>query len=101
AGDSIRDFHVTGVQTCALPILINGTMMRVDLPKPMKTGDTFSFSIKWWYNINDHVPLRDRSGYEYFPKDGNRVYVIAQFYPRMRSEERRVGKECRYRWIVE
>src|SRR5690606_25746435 len=74
---------VNDVKGAALKYMINGTMMRVDLPKPMKTGDTFSFSIKWWYNINDHVPLRDRSGYEYFPKDGNRVYVIAQFYPRM------------------
>ncbi|WP_100610039.1 M1 family metallopeptidase [Confluentibacter lentus] len=67
----------------ALNYMVNNTMMRVELPKPMKTGDKFSFNIKWWYNINDHVPLRDRSGYEYFPKDGNRVYVIAQFYPRM------------------
>ncbi|OYX22885.1 MAG: aminopeptidase [Flavobacteriales bacterium 32-35-8] len=67
----------------ALNYKVNNTMMRVELPKPMKTGDKFSFNIKWWYNINDHVPLRDRSGYEYFPKDGNRVYVIAQFYPRM------------------
>ncbi|MBU3821910.1 M1 family metallopeptidase [Flavobacteriaceae bacterium XHP0103] len=66
-----------------LQYMINNTMMRVELPKPMKTGDKFSFNIKWWYNINDHVPLRDRSGYEYFPKDGNRVYVIGQFYPRM------------------
>ncbi|WP_100614232.1 M1 family metallopeptidase [Confluentibacter citreus] len=67
----------------ALKYMVNNTMMRVELPKPMKTGDKFSFNVKWWYNINDHVPLRDRSGYEYFPKDGNRVYVIGQFYPRM------------------
>ncbi|MBT8254076.1 MAG: M1 family metallopeptidase, partial [Bacteroidia bacterium] len=66
-----------------LPYMINRTMMRVELPKAMKTGDKFSFSIKWWYNINDHVNKRGRSGYEYFPKDGNRAYVIAQFYPRM------------------
>ena len=63
--------------------MINSTMMRVDLPKVLKHGEKFSFNIKWWYNINDHVPLRDRSGYEYFPKDGNRTYEIAQFYPRM------------------
>ncbi|WP_298536154.1 M1 family metallopeptidase [uncultured Algibacter sp.] len=62
---------------------INRTMMRVDLSKPLKTGDKFSFSIKWWYNVNDHVPERDRSGYEFFPNDGNRAYVIAQFFPRM------------------
>lgn len=67
----------------ALPYMINRTMMRVDLPKPLKHGEKYSFSIKWWYNINDHVPERDRSGYEYFPKDGNRTYEIAQFYPRM------------------
>ncbi|MGC6430125.1 MAG: M1 family metallopeptidase [Jejuia sp.] len=63
--------------------IINQTMMRIELPKPMATGDKFSFSIKWWYNINNHVTKRGRSGYEYFPKDGNRAYVIAQFFPRM------------------
>jgi hypothetical protein len=49
----------------------------------MATGEKFSFSIKWWYNINDHVNGRGRSGYEYFPEDDNRAYVIAQFFPRM------------------
>lgn len=63
--------------------MINRTMMRVELPKALKNGEQFSFSIKWWYNINDHVINRARSGYEYFPKDGNRAYVIAQFFPRM------------------
>ena len=56
--------------------------MRVDLPQPLKSGDQFKFSIKWWYNINNHVEKRGRSGYEFF-KDGNRAYVIAQFYPRL------------------
>ena len=59
------------------------TMMRVDLPQPLKKGEEFKFSIKWWYNINDHVKKRARSGYEPFPKDGNRLYVIAQFFPRL------------------
>jgi hypothetical protein len=62
---------------------INMTMMRVDLPQPLKSGDQFKFSIKWWYNVNNHVENRARSGYEYFPKDGNRAYVIAQFFPRL------------------
>jgi len=66
-----------------LPHMINRTMMRVELPKALKTGEKFSFSIKWWYNINDHVNGRGRSGYEYFPDSDNRNYVIAQFYPRM------------------
>jgi hypothetical protein len=65
-----------------LEYTINQTMMRVELPKPMKTGDKFTFSIDWDYKINNHVDGRGRSGYEEFP-DGHRAYVIAQFYPRM------------------
>ncbi|RTE52662.1 M1 family peptidase [Arenibacter aquaticus] len=66
-----------------LPYTINQTMMRIDLPEPLKSQEQVSFSIKWWYNIPDHTVNRARSGYEYFPKDGNRAYVIAQFFPRM------------------
>ncbi|WP_299488853.1 M1 family metallopeptidase [uncultured Allomuricauda sp.] len=66
-----------------LSYTINQTMMRLNLSKPLKSGEQISFSIKWWYNINNHVVGRGRSGFEYFPKDGNRAYVIAQFFPRM------------------
>lgn len=66
----------------ALPHTINFTMMRIDLPQPLKSKDQVSFSIKWNYNIPDHTVNRARSGYEEF-KDGNRAYVIAQFFPRM------------------
>lgn len=66
-----------------LPFTINQTMMRVDLHTPLASNSQVSFSIKWWYNIPDHTTDRARSGYEYFPKDGNRAYVIAQFFPRM------------------
>ncbi|MDX1271991.1 M1 family metallopeptidase [Bizionia paragorgiae] len=74
---------VTDTNGKPLEHMINRTMMRVEVPKALKTGDQFSFNIKWWYNINDHVKDGGRSGYEYFPEDGNRTYVIAQFYPRM------------------
>jgi len=67
----------------SLPYTINQTMMRIDLPQVLKSGSQVSFSIKWWYNIYDHTIDRARSGYEYFAKDGNRSYVIAQFFPRM------------------
>ncbi|WP_276392786.1 M1 family metallopeptidase [Eudoraea chungangensis] len=66
-----------------LPFTINQTMMRIDLPEVLKSGDQVSFSIKWWYNIPNHTVDRARSGYEYFEEDGNRSYVIAQFFPRM------------------
>ena len=66
-----------------LSYTINQTMMRIDLPQGLESGSQVSFSIKWWYNIPDHTVNRARSGYEYFPEDGNRAYVIAQFFPRM------------------
>ena len=75
--------HVKDVNGKDLPHMINRTMMRIELPKAMKTGDKFSFKIKWWYNINDHVKEGGRSGYEYFEENDNRIYVMAQFYPRM------------------
>lgn len=61
---------------------VNGTMMRIDLPEVLKSGEKTSFKIKWWYNINNHLIDRARSGYEHF-EDGNNNYVIAQFFPRM------------------
>jgi hypothetical protein len=67
----------------ALPYTINQTMMRIDLPMVLQSGSQYSFSIKWNYNIPDHTVNRARSGFEFFPKDGNRAYVIAQFFPRM------------------
>ncbi|WP_159021630.1 M1 family metallopeptidase [Formosa sp. L2A11] len=79
-------FNIQGVKDTSgkdLQHMINRTMMRVELPEPLKSGEKYSFTIKWWYNINNHVDGRGRSGYEYFPEDGNRAYVIAQFYPRM------------------
>jgi len=75
--------HVKDVNGNNLPYTINRTMMRVELPTVMKSGDKFSFNIKWWYNINDHVKDGGRSGYEYFKENDNRIYVMAQFYPRM------------------
>ena len=67
----------------AMSYSINHTMMRINLATPMKPGEKVSFSIKWWYNINNYQQDGGRSGYELFEKDGNKLYVIAQFYPRM------------------
>ena len=66
-----------------LSYTINQTMMRINLPTPLKHGEKFVFSIKWWYNINNYRVVGGRSGYEHFEKDKNNLYVIAQFYPRM------------------
>jgi hypothetical protein len=62
--------------------MINRTMMRINLDKPLAPGEKFVFDIKWWYNINNYFKVSGRSGYESFP-DGNNLYVIAQFFPRL------------------
>ncbi|SHL83075.1 M1 family metallopeptidase [Flavobacterium xinjiangense] len=66
-----------------LSYVINQTMMRINLATPLKPGEKFIFSTKWWYNINNYIQDGGRSGYEPFEKEGNKLYVIAQFYPRM------------------
>ena len=66
-----------------LSYTIHQTMMRINLYKPLKSKESFEFSIDWWYNINNRLEIGGRSGYEYFEKDGNYLYTIAQFFPRM------------------
>lgn len=63
--------------------IVNQTMMRIDLATPLKPGEKISFSIKWWYNINNYHVVGGRSGYEHFGEDNNNLYIIAQFFPRM------------------
>lgn len=66
-----------------LAYTISQTMMRVELPGTLQSGDRFSFDISWNFNINDRMKQGGRSGYEYFPEDDNYLYTIAQFFPRM------------------
>jgi hypothetical protein len=71
----------------SLPYKINETMMRIDLPQPLKPGQQLVFNISWSFNINnrmhDMTPNDGRSGMEFFPEDGNYLYIIAQWFPRM------------------
>ena len=74
---------VTNTDGSKLSHTVNQTMMRINLPQPLASGDTFSFKISWWYNINNHRTQGGRSGYEHFTENGNNNYVIAQFFPRL------------------
>jgi len=75
--------YVKDAQGKPMNYTINQTMMRIELPKLLKHKEKITFSIKWWYNINNYTIDGGRSGYEHFEKDGNNLYVLAQFYPRM------------------
>ena len=75
--------EVKDIYNKKLEYIVNETMMRIELPKPLKKGQSFSFKIKYSYNINDRMKIGGRSGYEYFENEGNAIYTIAQFFPRM------------------
>ncbi|NQV52184.1 MAG: M1 family metallopeptidase [Flavobacteriales bacterium] len=74
---------VTDVSGKDIPYTVVKTMMRVDIPTPLKSGESYSMKIEYWYNINDRMQIGGRSGYEYFEAEDNYLYTIAQFFPRM------------------
>ncbi len=80
-GDNI--VKITDVLGKSLHYMINKTMMRVELPAVLKPGQKFVFKIDWNYHITDRMKLGGRGGYEYFPEDGNYLFTMTQWYPRL------------------
>ncbi len=77
---------VKAIDGSALPFLINKTMMRIDIPKPLKAGEQIKFSVEWSYPVSDRLnedEVGRRGGMEFFPEDGNYVYAITHWFPRM------------------
>lgn len=77
--------NLTRVQSAGkdLRYTINDTMMRIDLDKPLASGETFEFEIGWWFNIVEGKIMGARGGYEPYERDGNDVFFIAQWFPRL------------------
>lgn len=80
-GDNI--VKLTDAMGKALHYTVNKTMMRVDLPAPLKPGQKFIFHCDWNYKMADRMTVGGRGGYEYFPEDGNYLFTITQWYPRL------------------
>jgi len=78
---------VKGKNGADLKVTIVGSLMRIDLPKPLKPGTSTAFSIVFNYNILEEDAVGARSGYEHFPEDdregGNDIFLLAQWYPRL------------------
>jgi len=74
---------VTDVSGNSMKYVVNKTMMRIDLPKILKKGEKFTFKIDWNYNIPNRMERGGRGGYENFPEDGNDLYTMTQWYPRL------------------
>lgn len=66
-----------------LKYTVNKTMMRMELPTALKPGQKFVFKVDWNYNITDRMAAGGRGGYEYFAEDGNHLFTMAQWYPRL------------------
>ncbi|MDV6315864.1 M1 family metallopeptidase [Idiomarina sp. HP20-50] len=62
---------------------VNDTMLRLDLNEPLESGDSVTFNINWKFNIIEAEVLGGRGGYEYFEDDGNYLYEMSQWFPRM------------------
>src|SRR2546421_2634815 len=84
AEDGIRDLIVTGVQTCALPISLLDEIEQRGVVEAIEDGSLERA-------IADAAYRQQRA-----IEDGDRVVVGVNRF--RRSEERRVGKECRSRW---
>src|SRR3712207_7897244 len=88
AEDGIRDIGVTGVQTCALPIFEINCRAQLSIMEACRQHNpairVVYTATRQQYGRADYLPVDERHPLR--PVDVNR------------SEERRVGKECRSRW---
>lgn len=82
-GYGVNIEKVTDAAGNPLKYFVNKTMMRIDLPKVLKKGEKLVFKVDWNYNIPNRMTMGGRGGYENFPEDGNDLYTITQWFPRM------------------
>src|SRR5687768_17808477 len=89
AEDGIRDVAVTGVQTCALPIWDGWWLRRRYLSSRQRRDDA---------DRREPGQAAVHLGSDARPDSGHGLGRVHRAAQRSRSEERRVGKECRSRW---
>src|SRR3712207_8368583 len=85
AEDGIRDIGVTGVQTCALPISA----------RCRSVLSSSTINVRQLLRVDGYDPLG--SHHANCQQVSTRIFTVLWIRPQ-RSEERRVGKECRSRW---
>src|SRR5256885_4874505 len=98
AEDGIRDYKVTGVQTCALPIYFHAAIRYK--PNYASAHSNLGNALAVQHKVADAIP-EYQEALRLNPKDAqahNNLGNALVEQGRVRSEERRVGKECRSRW---
>jgi hypothetical protein len=73
---------LTDITGKSLQYTINKTMMRIELPAPLKPGQKFVFNLDWSYKVTNRMTIGGRGGYETL-EDGNNLFTIAQWFPRL------------------
>jgi hypothetical protein len=72
-----------------LAYTVNGTLMRIDLPRRLEPGQSVRFAVDFAFNIIEENAVSARAGYEHFPDDerkgGNYIFQIAQWFPRLHA----------------
>ncbi|MEM0925999.1 MAG: M1 family metallopeptidase, partial [Planctomycetota bacterium] len=88
--DTELGYEISNVQETngrELAYTIVGTLMRIDLNRPLAPGKSTGFRMNFAYNIVEEDAVSARSGYEHFPDDaregGNDIFLIAQWFPRL------------------
>ncbi|MBS1564725.1 MAG: M1 family metallopeptidase, partial [Bacteroidetes bacterium] len=84
-GYGVNLLKVTDALGKPLKYTVNKTMMRLELPAVLKPGQQFVFKVDWNYLIPDRITKvpGTRGGFEHFPEDGNDIFTITQWYPRL------------------
>ena len=82
-GLGVNILKITDLLGAKLKYTVNKTMMRVELPTALKPGQKFAFKVDWNYKITDRMTVGGRGGFEFFPEDGNHLFTMAQWYPRL------------------
>jgi len=82
-GYGINITKLTDDKGAKLSYTVNKTMMRIDLKTALLPAQKMVFNIDWNYKISDRMTVGGRGGYEYFPEDGNHLFTMAQWFPRL------------------
>jgi hypothetical protein len=82
-GYGVNILSVTDAMGNKLNYIINNTMMRIDLPVNLKPKQNVVFKIKWNYKMPERMKIGGRGGYEYFEGDGNHLFTVTQWFPRL------------------
>jgi hypothetical protein len=86
ASDKEHGFNIVRVADAGgilLKYTINKTMMRLELPMPLKPGQQFKFRVDWNYFIANRMTMGGRGGYENFTDENNDIFTMTQWYPRL------------------